>query len=415
MKESFIFSLILLTVGCTTTLPYRTESDNECIYVNEGDCSKQSITLGGKKGQEYLLSFYEYDEQGMLHYPDVPRKIINKYKSIADTNDVLLITFFHGWHHNAKGKKEDNDIVQFREVLSKAAQRHQDKKVLGLYIGWRGRSLFGWLDYLTFWGRKRTAHDVGELGGVTEALLELESMLKETKNTKSRMVTIGHSFGGAALYSTIGHVLIERYATSRKLSSANIVDGFGDMVILLNPAFEASRYTSLFELAQRGCTKFSERQPPRLISLSSKADLANGYAFQAGQFFNAIFEEHRNTIATHCTNDKEVDYQLRQFRADINAIGHYRPFISHDLTALPNSRSYSAQSTGDELSRLWRESFGEGEVRFNKAVLKWRNITQPFNPYMNVYTDKYVMANHNDIWTDEVLDFLDEMITVSTF
>lgn len=417
MKKIFILIFAAILGGCTTTSPYRTESGSICGYIKTGDCHNQSMTVGNsKKSGEYLLSFYEYDEQGMLHDPNARKKIVEKYRNIASHNEVLLITFFHGWHHNAKGKDDENsDIVEFRKVLEKAAKTHPEKKVLGVYVGWRGRSLAGVLDYLTFWGRKHTAHEIGQLGGITEALLELESVVEKSNNLESRMVTIGHSFGGAALYSTIGHVLSERYASSRDSNGNGFVKGFGDLVVLLNPAFEAMRYTALFELAQTDCAKFSNKQPPRLVALSSEADYAVGLTFQAGQFFNAISEEHRNTVATHCVGGKKEEYELRQFIADINGVGHYPPFITHDLAAEKKAKSFSNQHERVNMKEAWRKGVSLGEIPFSNTTLTSRNIAMPHNPYMNIYTDENVMDGHNDIWTDEVLEFLNDIITVSTF
>lgn len=416
MKKLGLALMVLVSLsGCTTTDPYRTKSAENCVYVQTGDCSDQSITVGNHRTEnEYLLGFYEYDEQGMLYFPEARERLVKQYRDIADSNAVLLITFFHGWHHNAKGDPEDTDIVQFRRVLSTAAAVHSDKKVLGVYVGWRGRSLPGYLDYLTFWGRKHTAHEVGQLGGVTEALLELESIVTESGNSRSRMVTVGHSFGGAALYSTIGHVLAERYASSREAGTDATIDGFGDLVVLINPAFEASRFTSLFELSQANCESYPANQKPRLIALSSSADWAVGIVFQAGQFFNAIREEHRITKATHCKPDSEGEYQLRQFRADINGIGHYRPFLTHDLTAqLAAADKGSVDAPAIVNLAAWQTGISEGIVSFNRSALTSRGITRPNNPYMNIYTDSSVMSGHNDIWTDQVLDFLNQIIVLA--
>ena len=40
--------------------------------------------------------------------------------------------------------------------------------------------------------------------------------------------------------------------------------------------------------------------------------------------------------------------------------------------------------------------------------------THPFNPYLNIRVDKRLIPNHNDIWGDEVIGFIRDLITVST-
>ena len=70
-----------LLASCTTTSPYRTKYSNTCEYFKKNDCSQQSISIGDKgQSSEYLLSFFEYDEQGMIHRPEARKIIIDKYK-----------------------------------------------------------------------------------------------------------------------------------------------------------------------------------------------------------------------------------------------------------------------------------------------------------------------------------------------
>jgi hypothetical protein len=416
MKILLLLIIFASIGGCTTTSPYRSHIGILCEYKTSGDCHDQAMSIGNSGNfNEYILSFLEFDEQGMIHHPQARKIIMSKYREIATDNEVLLITYFHGWHHNAKGKDdEDSDIVQFRKVLSKAAETHTTKKVLGIYIGWRGRSLAGFLNYFTFWGRKYTAHEIGQNGGITDVLLELEKLVEESNNSNSKMVTIGHSFGGAALYSTLNLVLADRYSISHTTNPNDVIEGFGDLVVLLNPAFEATRYSSLFQLAQNNCSEYSTKQLPKLVILSSEADLPVSMLFQAGQFMNAIFEEHRNTVIDHCVDGLKKEHPLRQFRADINGIGHFPPYLTHDLSAQNIEKSFSSQDGKANLAKEWRDNLKSGRIMFNKTILKSRNITMPFNPYMNIYTDEKVMSGHNDIWTDEVLDFLNEIIRVST-
>jgi hypothetical protein len=79
---------------------------------------------------------------------------------------------------------------------------------------------------------------VGHLG-VTELLLKLEE-IANVKNSlsppiKSRLVVVGHSFGGAVVYSATTQILASRFIDSR--AGKGYVDtakGFGDLVVLLN-------------------------------------------------------------------------------------------------------------------------------------------------------------------------------------
>ena len=68
-------------------------------------------------------------------------------------------------------------LAQTSEVLRRTKTpdpRSQTRKIVGVYIGWRGRSIdLSGLDNITYWDRKAVAEQVGK-GGVTELLLRLE-------------------------------------------------------------------------------------------------------------------------------------------------------------------------------------------------------------------------------------------------
>jgi hypothetical protein len=93
---------------------------------------------------------------------------------------------------------------------------------------------------LTFWDRKNTAEDVGYLG-VTELLLKLEE-ISNIRNSvkppiKSRLIIIGHSFGGAVVYSATSQILMGRFMNSRPGKGfTDSAQGFGDLVVLLDLA-----------------------------------------------------------------------------------------------------------------------------------------------------------------------------------
>ena len=426
MNRLITFIIFTLIMGCASKDPYRTQSDQFCHYEKTGDCHDQAMTIANSgTDQEYRLSFFEYDDQGMPHFPDTIKKIIQSYRGIASKQEIMLITFIHGWKHNAEGEDEDSNIVEFREVLSKAAQSTPGKKVLGVYVGWRGRSIdIDYLDNITFWDRKNTAHEVGQQG-VTEALLELENISKANHNNGNRMITIGHSFGGAALFSSINLVMAERYVSSRPHPSTDLAGGFGDLVVLLNPAFEALRYSSLFELSQDECRTYPEEQRPKLIILSSEDDTPVHTIFPMGRTFNAWLEAHRKANATHCIGERSIPcpvtpsatgsclHEFKQYRADRTAVGHFEPYITHKLYSADNVSSFTRPESDKDIKTSWMEDSKQGYVYFNRTALISNNISKDYNPYMNIHTDGNVMSGHNDIWTREVLDFVNEIIKLT--
>src|SRR5690606_31520086 len=132
--------------------------------------------------------------------------------------DVLLVVFVHGWKHSAA--PGDTNIETFRNALASlsaadARLRSEagapSRQTVGVYLGWRGGSVsIPGIKELTFWERKNTAHKVGH-GSVTEVLSRLE-LIKRTRNViesdnNSRLVVVGHSFGGAVVYAAVGQLL----------------------------------------------------------------------------------------------------------------------------------------------------------------------------------------------------------------
>src|SRR5207237_1072565 len=124
--------------------------------------------------------------------------------------------------------------------------RPRPKKILGIYIGWRGLSLRGALSYATFYTRKSTAFRVA-VGSVREILALVRRHQKDrndalseveiTRGVGTRLVLAGHSFGGLILFSAVDEYLIESVARPKKVARP-----FGDLIILVNPAFEATRF-----------------------------------------------------------------------------------------------------------------------------------------------------------------------------
>lgn len=427
-KNLFILTLLSVLVfsGCAQNSAYRTDYQS-CVYTQSGDCADRAVQhhAPGEPG-EYYLSFIEFDDQGQLWDREQLHKVLGSYQPIAGVDDVLLVAFIHGWHHNAD--PEDGNIKEFRQLLTKLSQAEfnggKGRKVLGVYIGWRGESItIPLINATTFWDRKNTAHKVGQQG-VTEVLLKLEEIVNvkagmETTNPQplnSRLVTIGHSFGGAVLYTALQQILEDRFIDSRKNKTfAGDANGFGDLVVLMNPAFEALHYATLYDISQDYCRNYFPSQLPKLAILTSETDQATGWAFPMGRFFSTFFETHTDLDRHNCTGIGKINpMEIAEGEADRHTVGHFEPYLTHRLNPLITSEKRNTNFNYRALQNLWSQQKMSGSFAFENTELMHLGKTVPNNPYLNIQVDQHLIEGHNDIWHDDIVSFLRDLIMIST-
>ncbi|MDH5611859.1 MAG: lipase [Gammaproteobacteria bacterium] len=426
-------TLILLLSACSSNEIYR--SDYEiCNYRTSGDCPKNALQVHAAGEQdEYRLGFVEYDDQGQLRDRKQMNAVLEEYQQLAAFDDVLLITFVHGWHHSAQ--PEDGNIVSFRHMLAEVSkmegvgseqQGRKKRKVIGLYVGWRGDSIsVPYVNDLTFWDRKNTAHDVGHQG-VTEVLLKLEEIVnvkigigeENPPPMTSRLVVIGHSFGGAVVYASLQKVLAERFVDSRRGKTyQDDAKGFGDLVVLMNPAFEALRFSALYDMSQDGCRGYFSSQLPKLAILTSEADYATRYAFPVGRFFTTLFESHVTLDRHYCTKPGSKGVQAMQInegKADRNTVGHFEPYLTHQLSPMADQVARKDDFQIKQLQKIWAEHNNDIAVDFVGSQLTSLKRTNPLNPYLNIKVDKELINDHNDIWRPQIVAFIRDLIAIST-
>lgn len=345
--------LMFMLAGCTQHIPYRTNYDL-CVSAlktatssQAQDCNSHALqqqTVAG--GANYLLGFIEFDDQGQLWDRKQMSAVINKLLTEAASKDLLMVVFVHGWQHNAA--PDDKNIATFQKVLAQlsADEKHLSevggkpaRQVAGVYLGWRGESItIPVVKNITFWDRKSTAEKVGH-GGVTEVLSRLEQ-IKTTKdsiqaNNATRLVVVGHSFGGAIVHTALAQVLELRNiqttaAAANDAKGFSDVKGFGSLVVLMNPAFEAGQFTPLSDMSvERGKGGYFKSQLPVIAILTSEADYATRYAFPAGRRLSTLFEHtHPGQRFNGVTGQDET---ISQDQANVAAVGHFGPYRTHKL------------------------------------------------------------------------------------
>lgn len=323
--------------------------------------------------------------------------------------NVVLVTFIHGWHHNAElsdGNRRDfqktvrelQEKVNTREYADArvALQLQENVKVIGLYIGWRGESLPSFLDYLTFWGRKAAAERVGG-GDLREFLLKLQNLYNErnrniethTSHTFMGMVTIGHSFGGQVALRTVVE-LLERDLIDGGVQS-KIVPGLGDLTVLLNPALEAYQYERIQRLASSG--KFNYTQSPVLLTISADNDRARGWWFPIGRRVSRLFRA-----------------SLKAEEADewTQALGMYKSQQTHlfEVTDKPDTITEEVNSITLDFSRY--------NVIGGVAINPLPERSTVNYPFIVARTpSKVLIDGHNGVFSDTFRTFLTEFVALT--
>jgi hypothetical protein len=212
------------------------------------------------------------------------------------SQDVIVIVFVHGWKHNAR--TNDENLQHFQNVLADTANREKEasvdsggspRPVFEIFVGWRGMSLYDGLhtsENLTFWGRQAAGRRVA-VGSVRELLGRVrqyrEHRINESQgkagNSQPLLVIVGHSFGGMIVFSALAQSLIE--AASAPFD--RVTPRFADLLLLINPAFEAGRYLPIYDLVvERRASGKSTIQPPIFACVTAKNDWATGLAFLLG-------------------------------------------------------------------------------------------------------------------------------------
>ncbi|HWS71224.1 MAG TPA: hypothetical protein VN605_03885, partial [Thermoanaerobaculia bacterium] len=210
----------------------------------------------------YTIAIVEFDDQGRFWDRRQVRALVaemTREAGLPDEAAVSMLVFVHGWRDDARVC--DKSLIAFREFVRRISNddlgrlpgRHP---LIGVFLAWRGYQSHVWpFEFLSFIGRKDTATRIAS-GDVPELLASLDSFrrqLNASRKAASRLVVIGHSLGGTIVFEALANIykarLGEAWPGRDVNGTSGIVSGFGDLVLLVNPAFEAERWHSIHELA----------------------------------------------------------------------------------------------------------------------------------------------------------------------
>lgn len=436
--------------------------------------------LGDQSGNDtaaYSLRFIEADDEGWFWDRQQALDAVDLIRAKVRERPTLVVTFVHGWHHSAECC--DGNVEGFRRTLATLSallniRTGQDFNIVGLYIGWRGQSLPMPLDYFTFWGRKSAAERVGQ-NDMKEFLARLQQLYaqfrpdvaswrrapereQEPEPEQSHflgMVTIGHSFGAQVLLKAVAGSLEDRLQSVNPnpayLRNAPIVDGpqlsynvlgHGDLMVLINPAVEASQYHRLYILSQG--LKYSQLQTPIILTLSAENDKSRHRLFTFGRMLGEFFggkphkqDEVERTVerqalgvypghVTHrlvplrndvelvatsetgadrdCRNGGSCEFEWRRWRDDTRAPEATCRFDTDDAATIDFSRTTICNDV--KLERLTADiiaGWEEDPSRYGNP--------QDYQPLIVARASSEIIDDHSGIFTTPLLEFLAPYIT----
>lgn len=412
--------VFLLFNSCS--VPNKMHRFSEKKICVEDSCENSTIEIHQK--DNYDLAFVEFSERGNIFSRKKLDDVINHIEKEEKNKDgIMLLIYAHGWRHNASNVESGN-VRKFRKLLKIVSKNKISKrKTIGVYIGWRGlTSNTEPFKTLTYWGRKNVARQVGN-GGVSELLLRLNKITNK-RNNKNIFVISGHSFGAAVILASIKGILLDRVINIKE-SNPEFCDtknnfkevcsgkcykteGFGDGIILLNPAVEANELLQIKELVTKERC-YSREQPKLLHILSSSSDKANKYAFQIGQLLGVSLRNSEIKLPRKIfigDTDSKKNIELNEFNLDTKTVGNYSPFItgkSVSREVLSNDKMKKCKDRKGSFNENYIPCFGEGKCVSDKI----KNFpSSPYEPVSIVYTNSPFINSHTDVFNENVVAYM---------
>lgn len=379
MLRQFFLALVFLCAAGYIVLPYISPA----LYQRADSLGQYECLPGGPDDPDFKRAANKYPSPSpsfkVVRFSDTGEYVRRCertdafYELQAITAPKLVVLYAHGWGHNATSKDHDRFFKLIEDLERAERSSSNPRHVVGIYLAWNGASGYPLIDYLTFWSRKSVADQIS-VGGHSAAFVGAVSNIvrsQDTASSRSQIVWIGHSLGARILFSTVGQHLIyevQRAHPAGRGLAYKPIRGPADLILLLNPAIEASAYLT-FESLRRAQEPFAGEQKPVFVTISTDNDDATTYLFPIGQWIGML-------------RDKR----------DLTTIGNHKAFHTHRLSIADQSSDKPSSATCTKSGCVVRTDQFQG------------------NPFWVVTTNKTVVNNHNGIWTTEFTGWLQEFI-----
>lgn len=218
----------------------------------------------------FHVGYVEIDDQGFAWGETQLEQVLAELERHR-ARGAMVVVYVHGWEHDAA--RDDQNVRNFRRVLYRRAlveeARESGREVLGVVLGWRGRTR-GTAMRGSFWARRKGAYRVGERdggGALDEIDRKVASWRVEERSSggeRTSALVVGHSFGAAVIHAAWHNRLEAALAAGNPRTEPA---GF-DLLALVNPAFEAAAFERLHALGRRS----NPGARPEVLVVQAKAD-----------------------------------------------------------------------------------------------------------------------------------------------
>lgn len=454
IRGTEVTDTIFRTNGPDATPATAGRQRDECLLVGAGErhraCQIELEHQSVEQFADFEIGVLEISDEGLFNAAQ-QRQVIERLNERHEKGKGLLVVFVHGWHHGARTC--DRDLACFREVLTRIAQNlSPDETLTGLYVGWRGESIYvPKLNVVTIRDRKTAAEHIGRTAG-RELFIELSHLWE--RNQGLRMITVGHSLGGAFVLSAVkgqltgnvadielGRIDTYRVVRARTSRLRALQEGskaererFGNLLVLINPAIESYEYTmfdsDLYDEAAQALDRrelverrlpydkklpYAAGQLPILVTIAGEADTAVGRIFPLARvlggllFLNKLSPKH------------------------VVGLGHFDPHVTHRLSYDPDVGRIAegADGSSESVDPDCRCSKRFGDVSLEEMIdldasrqevagfiLEQTPARQgrgwaPRSPYLVIRASKEIVSEHSDIFNPRLVGFLELLLAAS--
>jgi hypothetical protein len=404
----------VLVPACARDVRYRYFPDQPCP-------TPGCVNLPAREsGPGWELAYIEFDDDGKPWdslQTDRAVDLIRQAKA-ANNGAAVVLLYVHGWKNNANQAPPEKmkDVEKFHVALNRVAfemssqaQPGRLPALVGIYVGWRGGTInVEPLKTLTYWPRRAVARNVGRRG-LFDSIGRIVDTAKPAGDSQTRLILVGHSFGARVLENAVSELDARNTSEGRMLAwQKTLPDAPGavgppppaDLVVFVNAATQSSiSEKTIARLREKNAVFYGpggspeackddpagDRRPecrplPLFVAVSSTGDAATRYVLPTA-----------NTIIPPAP--KPLRIKSAAFTGGLR---------SHRIVEVdcPPPTPYRCEPQGE------REFCFEAFRNEDRICYEARREAGSTNhtPFWVMTVDPRVVADHGDIWNQNLLD-----------